>query len=136
MKVVATIAAVAKGSKATAAVDIKCEQFSHRRILPFTKATVNQAELFALGYVLASIKDEFEDVFFEVTTANQYVSSILDRDEHGQYAVTPEKNLELVKEVRDLATKRPRVTLFFAKAKEVTDLRLIIKGSESIDVAK
>jgi len=131
MKVVATIAAVAKSPRATAAVDITCEKFKHTRVIPFTKATANQAELFALGYVLASIKDEHEDVYFEVTTSNQYVSRILDKDKDGQYAVTPEKNIELVKEVRDLATKRPRVTLFFAKAKEVNELKLLIKETET-----
>ena len=126
MKVAATITAAGKGPRSTCAVKITCDKFSHTRLIPFAKATVNQAELFALGYVLTSIKSDLKDVDFEVTTSNQYVGRILDRDAHGQFAITPEKNIEQVKEVRDLATKR-RVTLVVSKTKEITSLREEIK---------
>lgn len=125
MRVTATIAASGKGLKSSCAVDIKCEGFTHSRVIPFTKATVNQAELFALGYVLASVKSD-ADAQFEITTFNTYVGRILDRDAQGQFAVTPEKNIELVKEVRDLAGKRS-VKLTVSRTIGVTTLREILK---------
>jgi hypothetical protein len=126
MKVVATIAASGKGLKSSCAVDIKCEGFSHTRVIPFTKATVNQAELFALGYVLASVKDA--NAQFDITTFNTYVGRILDRDAQGQFAITPEKNIEQVKEVRDLAGKRS-VSLLVSKTIGVTTLRETLKAA-------
>lgn len=125
MRVLATIAASGKGLKSACAVEIVCEGFKHTRVIPFAKATVNQAELFALGYVLASVKPELNPQF-EVTTFNTYVGRILERGADGQFAVTPEKNIEQVKEVRDLAGKRS-VTLNVAKTAEVTALRETIK---------
>lgn len=134
MKVVATIAAVGKGLKSACAVKITSDKFTHTRVLPFTKATVNQAELFALGYVLTAIKPELNNVDFEITTSNQYVGRILDRDAQGQYAVTPEKNIEQVKEIRDIAAIRPRITLLIEKSEEVMNLRDMIKKTvEPVD---
>lgn len=127
MKVVATIAASGKGLQSTCAVKIACEGYTHTRVIPFTKATVNQAELFALGYVLASVKPELNPQF-EVTTFNTYVGRILERGDDGQFAVTPEKNIEQVKEVRDLANNRS-VTLRVIRTNEVTALREMIKNA-------
>lgn len=124
MKVVATIAASGKGLRSSCAVDIKSEGFTHTRVITFAKATVNQAELFALGYVLAAVKDASAQ--FEITTFNTYVGRILDRDAHGQFAITPEKNIEQVKEVRDLAGKRS-VALIVEKTAGVTVLRETLK---------
>ena len=127
MRVVATIASSGKGSKSSCAVKITAGGFTHTRVVPFTKATVNQAELFALGYVLASVKPDL-DPQFEITTFNTYVGRILERDALGQYVVTPEKNLEQVKEIRDLADKKS-VIFNVEKTADITALRELIKKS-------
>jgi hypothetical protein len=127
MRITATIAASGKGLKSACAVDIKCDKFTHARVIPFTKATVNQAELFALGYVLASVKPDV-DAQFEITTFNTYVGRILERDAQGQFAVTPEKNIEQVKQVRELAGQRS-VAITVEKTAAVTALRDTIKAA-------
>lgn len=125
MKVVATIAASGKGLKSSCAVDIQCGGFKHSRVIPFAKATVNQAELFALGYVLASIKTDL-NVQFEITTFNTYVGRILEKDAQGQYVITPEKNIQQVNLVRELLGKWP-ASVVIEKTPGVIALREIIK---------
>jgi hypothetical protein len=129
MKVVATIAASGKGLKSACAVKIQCNGFTHTRVMPFAKATVNQAELFALGYVLASVKSDLEPTF-EITSFNTYVGRILERDGQGQFAITPEKNIEQVKEIRDLAGQNV-VILNIEKTAQVTALREMIKSTNA-----
>lgn len=131
MKVTATIAAAGKGQKSSCAVSVTCGKYTHTRIIPFAKATVNQAELFALGYVIASVPDPAAQ--FEITTFNTYVGRILDRDAQGQFAVTPEKNIEQVKAVRELANKRS-ISLIVSRTAEVTALREAIKAAETANV--
>lgn len=134
MKVVATIAAAGKGQKAACAVKITAGGFTHTRVIPFKKATVNQAELFALGYVLTAIKSGIQDAVFEVTTFNSYVGRILERNGDA-FVVTPEKNIELVKEIRDLAVKRT-VAVTTVKTDDVMALRDLIKKETETANAK
>lgn len=129
MKVAAVITAVAKSKvipQTFAAVSINAGGFWHTRVIPFVNATANQAELFAFSYVLTSVKSD-EDVEFEITTTNQYVERMLSRDEHGQYAVKPELNIELVKQARELIAKNPRVMVKMASADRVKSLKDTIK---------
>lgn len=130
MKVTAVITAVAKSKtipQTFGAVSINADGFWHARVIPFVNATANQAELFAFSYVLASIKSDIKDVDFEITTTNQYVERMLKRDEQGQFLVKPELNVELVKQVRDLIAKNPRVLVKTASADRIKALKDMIK---------
>lgn len=134
MKVTAVITALVKNKNWPAsaapticAVSIDADGFKHTRVIPFTKATLNQAELFALSYVLTSIKSDFTDAEFEIITTNQYLERMLMRDETGQFAVKPELNIELVTQVRDLVAKNPRVTIKAAPNERITALKNLMK---------
>ena len=130
MKVVAAIASTAKSKTCSAtasAVFVEADGFKHTRVLPFTKATVNQAELFAFCYILSSVKADTTDVDFEITTTNAYVERMLQRDAQGQFLVKPELNLELVQAARELITKRPRVTVTVGSNAQTKALKDAIK---------
>ena len=134
MKVTAVITALVKSKSwpasaapTIAAVNIDAGGFKHARVIPFAKATLNQAELFALSYVLTSIKSDLADTEFEIITTNQYLERMLMRDETGQFAVRPELNVELVKQVRDLVIKNPRVTIKAAPNERIAALKDLMK---------
>lgn len=130
MKITAAITSMAKSKTCSAtasAVSLEADGFKHARVIPFTKATVNQAELFAFCYILSSVKADVSDVDFEITTSNAYVERMLKRDEHGQFLVKPELNLELVKSARELIAKRPRVTINVGNNDQTKALKDAIK---------
>lgn len=126
----ATIYGYIKGQKAVAAVNIVSGNFKHQRIIPLKQCTANQAELFALGYVMSAVKDESKKVQLTVTTTNPYVNQVMKRDpKTGGWMAKPEKNIELVQEVRSKVEKWALVTLDDKKSEALDKLKVEAKAA-------
>lgn len=111
MKFSATIYGCVADKKTYSAVKVTANKYTHKRVLMLAKGTANQAELFALNYILSSIKSEFNNDELEITTSSAYIQQMTDKNAQGVFTVSPEKNLELVQEVRDKLVKWSHVTV-------------------------
>lgn len=119
-----------KGQKAVAAVSIDAGKFKHQRVIPLKQCTANQAELFALGYVMSAVKKESQNVQLTITTTNPYVNQIMKRDpKTGGWMVKPEKNIELVTEVRSKVEGWALVTLDDKKSEALDKLKTEAKAT-------
>lgn len=128
MKFTATILGCISNKKTYAAVKITADQFAHKRVIPLRKGTANQAELVALNYVLSAIKDDV-DSDLNVVTSNVYVIQMTDKNAQGSFKITPEKNIELVQEMRNKLSARPRTTVKNdKKSGDLTELRADVKA--------
>lgn len=129
MKFFTTIYGCVADKKTYSAIKITADKFTHKRVMMLTKGTANQAELLALNYALSAVKSEFNNDELEVTTTNAYVLQMTNKNAQGVFTVSPEKNLELVQEVRDKLTKWPHVTIVSNKKSQVlVELKADVKA--------
>lgn len=119
MRLSATIYGCVADKKTYCAVKMTGDKYSHQRVLQLTKGTANQAELVALNYVLSAVKSDFMGDELEVTTSNAYVMQMTDKNDQGAFKISPEKNIELVQEVRGKLATWPHATVISNK-KSVT----------------
>jgi ribonuclease HI len=115
MKFSAAIYGCVADKKTYSAVKITADKYAHKRVLALTKGTANQAELLALNYVLSAVKPEFNSNELEVMTSSAYILQMTDKNAQGVFTVSPEKNLELVQEVRNKLAKWAHVTVMSDK---------------------
>ncbi len=129
MKLSATIYGCIADKKTYSAVKITGDKFTHKRVLSLTKGTANQAELMALNYVLSAIKPEFKDSDLEITTTNAYIMQMTSKNEQGGFKIAPEKNIELVQEVRKKLAAWPRATVVNdKKSQTLVELKMDVKA--------
>lgn len=130
MKLAATIYGGIANKKTFAAIRMDSDKHKHTRILKLSKGTANQAELTALSYALSAIKPELRGISdLEVTTSSAYVIQITSKNEQGAFTVSPEKNIELVQEVREKLGSFSSVTFTTdKKSLNLAQLKDIVKA--------
>lgn len=128
MKFSATIYGCVADKKTYAAIKVTGDKFAHSRVLKLNKGTANQAELVALNYALSAVKPEFKNEEFEVATSNAYVLQMTGKNEQGAFKVSPEKNIELVQEIRNKLSAMPRVVVVSKKGPALDELKEAVKA--------
>lgn len=83
----------------------------HKRVLAFKNTTNNKAELQAIKYVVLAIDDQSPTI--EISTTNTYILSMLDKDKNGDWARTPTRNAEQIRELRDLVGSNTGIKVVF-----------------------
>ena len=66
------------------------------------KYTANYQTLQAIKFGLLSIANMYKNIPVKIYTKNQYVIDMLELDDKGYYKKVPNKNVELIEEVRNL----------------------------------
>lgn len=113
--------------RATFAVSLAGGDFKHDRLLKLKAATVNAAELHAAEYALAAIA---HNVPVSLSTCNSYVPKMLEKNAEGVYKAKPEKNVELVARVRQLADKFSDLEVKIVKAVHLKEMQALVRNTK------
>lgn len=105
-------------------VHLKCGDYEHQKVIKLKTGTTNVAELTALEYALKCL-DNSNHYDITLDTCNAYAAKVLQKDNGGNYTMTPEKNVELIKNIRTITGSN--VVIAVNKSELLANLQQLVK---------
>ncbi len=132
MKVTAYINGYSSGrasTDATFTITMRSKNGSHQNTIPVKNSSINEAELYALQYVVNAIDMDLNEIELTINTSNAYVYGMFHYAD-DTWTNKPKRNSTLIKEIRSLLEEVESFTMKMDRHSKT--MKMLSKRSKTI----